>query len=114
MGMTTEIGVIDNGQLLRVSGRLDGASSPALEKDLLGQFATQGARVLVDLSGLDYVSSAGLRVILMASKRARQVQGRLVLCALQAQVSEVFEMSGFSRILEIVASEADGRKRMAE
>lgn len=105
---------IDGGVALRVSGRLDGATAPQLEKPLLAQFAGSSERVLLDLAGLDYVSSAGLRVFLMGAKRARQVGGRLVLCGLQPMVGEVFQMSGFGRILDIVATEADARARLRD
>ncbi|HRQ57159.1 MAG TPA: STAS domain-containing protein [Azoarcus taiwanensis] len=106
--------VIDEGVALRVSGRLDGATAPRLEKPLMALFAENGEQVLLDLAGLDYVSSAGLRVFLMAAKRARQVDGKLVLCGLQPMVGEVFEMSGFGRILDIAATEADGRARLRD
>lgn len=105
---------IDEGVALRVAGRLDGATAAQLEKPLLALFDDGSARVLLDLAGLDYVSSAGLRIFLMAGKRARQTQGRLVLCGLQPMVGEVFEMSGFGRILDIAATEADARVRLRD
>ena len=105
---------IDDGVALRVTGRLDGSSAAQLEKPLLALFDDDGTRVLLDLAGLDYVSSAGLRIFLMAAKRARQVKGRLVLCGLQPMVGEVFEMSGFGRILDIATTEADARARLAD
>jgi anti-anti-sigma factor len=85
-----------------LSGHLDSATSGDFEKSLQGRFQTVGGRVLVDFSKLDYISSAGLRVVLMAAKRAKTNQGHLVLFGLQPHVREIFEISGFLRILEIV------------
>ena len=112
MSLNTATEAIEGGQLLRVLGRLDSSTAPVLEKALLGLLEQDGARVLVDFAALGYVSSAGLRVVLMAAKQARLVKGRLVLCELQPHVADVFEMSGFTRILEIAESEAAGRARL--
>ncbi|MBE9607995.1 STAS domain-containing protein [Chitinilyticum piscinae] len=113
MAISTTLETLADTSLLRASGRLDGSTSPQLEKNLLPLLAEPGSKVLLDLAELDYVSSAGLRIILMAAKRAKQAGGRFVLCGLQPQVSEVFEMSGFTRILELAASVDEGRGRLA-
>ncbi|RDK04114.1 STAS domain-containing protein [Paraburkholderia lacunae] len=84
-----------------LSGRLDSATSGDFEKHLQTLFESSGARALMDFSSLDYISSAGLRVVLMAAKRAKQAQGRLVLCGLQPHVKDVFEISGFLKILTV-------------
>lgn len=84
-----------------IKGRVDSASAGEMEKALLPLFGTPGERAIVDFSSLDYISSAGLRVVLMLAKRARQSQGRLVLCSLSPQVREVFEISGFLKILDV-------------
>jgi|SRR5690554_2545957 len=113
MSLNTTIEGIEGGQLLRVMGRLDSATAAALEPPLLEPFNVEGARILVDFGALNYVSSAGLRVILMGAKKARETRGRLVLCSLQPHVAEVFEMSGFTRIVDIVQDETAGRQRIA-
>lgn len=102
-----------NIHLANVVGRIDSANAASFEKDLLSLFDTPQARILVDLTGLDYISSAGLRVVLMAAKRAKQSQGRLVLCGMQPHVREVFEISGFIKILEIVADRAAGEAALS-
>jgi anti-anti-sigma factor len=86
----------------RPRGRLDSQSSPLFEQELLQYIESGGGRLLLDFSELTYISSAGLRVILVAAKRMKAVGGRFVLAALNDQVSEVFEISGFSRLLDIV------------
>jgi anti-anti-sigma factor len=71
----------------------------------------EGERQLViDLSQLNYVSSAGLRVFLLASKRLSPAGGKLVLCSLQEPVKEVFEIVGFFSILSILGSRDEALK----
>ncbi|MNL88983.1 putative anti-sigma factor antagonist BtrV [compost metagenome] len=65
-------------------------------------------RLVFDLSSLDYISSAGLRVILLAGKRLRASKGKLVLVGLQTMVREVFDMSGFLSLFAITATLDEG------
>jgi anti-anti-sigma factor len=102
MTFQSDMTLDDGVQQVTLTGRLDSLTSSGLEKSLQPLFETTGSRTLVDFSALSYVSSAGLRVILMAAKRAKQSQGRLVLCGLLPHVREVFEISGFLKILDVV------------
>jgi anti-sigma B factor antagonist len=86
--------------VVAVAGRLDSTSSPALEEVLCARVLAQPA-VIVDLQQLQYVSSAGLRVLLKSAKAARGAQHRLALAALTPQVQEVFDISGFTSIFQI-------------
>jgi anti-anti-sigma factor len=61
-------------------------------------------RLAVDLSQLDYVSSSGLRVFLLAAKQLQGTQGKIVLCALKDHVRQVFDLAGFSSVLSIYGS----------
>jgi stage II sporulation protein AA (anti-sigma F factor antagonist) len=97
----------DDIQVVRPQGRLDSASSPAFEKDLIGNIDGGSRLMVLDLSGLQYISSAGLRVLLLAAKRMKSGGGRLALCSLSRQISEVFEISGFNSILDIYPSYDD-------
>jgi anti-anti-sigma factor len=84
-------------------GRLDTATAPAVETRLL-ELLAGGDRVIADLAEVNYVSSAGLRVLLKAAKMARVAGGGFALAAPQPPVREVLEISGFDKILEIHAS----------
>lgn len=86
---------------LQAHGRLDSTACADFEQTLLPLFDQGGLAVILDCQALEYVSSAGLRVILMAAKRATQTQGRLLLCQLQDNVREVLEISGFLKILDV-------------
>ena len=86
-----------------VKGRLDSATSPAFETFLLKKIDGGDTRVVLDLAALEYVSSAGLRVFMMAARRLKVVQGRVAVCALQPSVQEVFEISGFTSLFAAFA-----------
>ncbi|MYN43964.1 anti-sigma factor antagonist [Pseudoduganella sp. FT93W] len=101
MSFQYDFSQLDGATAVRLSGRLDSATASGFEKPLQDLFNQPASRVLMDFSALDYISSAGLRVVLMAAKRAKQSQGALVLCSLQQQVRDVFEISGFLRILDV-------------
>jgi anti-anti-sigma factor len=87
--------------ILMPSGRLDTSAAPAFEREMVAATQSDTGPLLIDLGELVYVSSAGLRVILMAAKRVRAKGGRLALCGLQPQVAEVFEISGFGAIVPV-------------
>ena len=92
--------------IVAISGSLDSATSPEAQKSLDGVLA--GAKkVVLDVSNLDYISSAGLRVLLGVAKKLRASGGALRLFGLNQSVKEVFEISGFSTILSVYPSEAE-------
>ena len=102
--------------VVTLNGHLDTASSLPLE-DRLRRLIEEGAtRLLLDLTGVDYVNSSGLKAILVAAKQIEAAGGRFALCGLNANVFMVFEMIGFTRILSILPAreeavrslEADG------
>jgi anti-sigma B factor antagonist len=87
-------------------GRLDSASAKAFEESLMRVAAAEKPAVVVDFTDLDYISSAGLRVLLMAAKRTKAAHGALVLCGLKPHVREVFDVSGFSTLFTIETDRA--------
>ncbi len=91
----------DEIQIVRPQGRLDGTNSPALEKHVLNIIDGGSRRLLIDLAQLQYISSAGLRTALVVAKRMKAVGGQLALCSANAQIAEVFKVSGFDSILDI-------------
>jgi len=91
----------DSCTILSIDGRLDTANYGVLEAKLTDLLARGHARILLDCSKLDYVSSSGLRVFLTGLKKVTAAQGKFVLCSLQENIQEIFEISGFSGIFEI-------------
>lgn len=88
------------GQVLTVGlkGRLDASTSKTVEDFLLKQIDAGDRLFVLDLGQLEYISSVGLRVFMMAAKRLKVVQGKIVVCALTAPIKEVFEISGFTSL----------------
>lgn len=87
--------------ILELEGRLDSATAPDLEKKVLALIEQSANKILLDFNNLDYISSAGLRVVLMGAKKTKASGGKIVLCALKEHVKEVFDIAGFSSILSI-------------
>jgi len=83
---------------LALKGRLDTTTAPQLQGVILEEFKTAGT-VRLDFIELVYVSSAGLRVLLLGEKTAKSKQGKQILANVSADIMEVFEMTGFSSIL---------------
>lgn len=101
--MLTEIKQDAIGDVLVVGpqGKLDGNGAKNLEQVLQKAMEEGASRILFDFTGLAYISSSGLRVILATAKRVRNESGKVALCELNDNIQKVFEMSGFSSILNI-------------
>ena len=97
--MTIEIKKAETGTIIEISGRLDTTTAPVLDKTITGDIP-ENTKLVLDLKGLEYISSAGLRVLLSAQKKM-QKSGGMTLKNVCAEVMEVFEMTGFADILVI-------------
>ncbi len=93
--------------VLLPQGRLDSNNAAEVEAEILEHLAAGTKRIVVDFAGLDYISSAGLRVVLVVAKRLKQAGGAFVLCRLPAHIREVFEISGFLSILKTTDTRED-------
>jgi anti-anti-sigma factor len=88
-------------RVLELSGRLDTETAADVELALQDLFAAGEREYVIDLSGIGYVSSAGLRVLLSLAKQLDGGKGSLRLCGLNAAVTQVFEVAGFSKLFAI-------------
>jgi anti-anti-sigma factor len=89
------------------AGRIDTTTAPALEAAIETEIAGGARRLLVDLSGVPYVSSMGLRILLLAAKRLRAPDDRFGLSGLAPEVEKVMRLTGFSSILRCFASRGE-------
>jgi anti-sigma B factor antagonist len=103
---------IDDVVVLKASGDLTAATSGALEQMVRAELAAGGNRMVIDLSSVRYVASAGLRVFLIAAK-AIGGKGRFVLAGANPSVRQVLDIAGFSGIIEIHGSVPDAVSRAA-
>jgi len=94
-------------KILHLEGRLDAASAPVLEKKLSELFEKPLKYLLIDFSKIDYLSSAGMRLLLSYSKKLKNLGGQLAFCSIGDEVMEVIKMAGFERILSIYPKEQD-------
>jgi anti-anti-sigma factor len=93
-----------NATIVSLEGRMDASSSPSAEAVLFRLIQSGTRQIVVDMSQLDYISSAGLRVMLASLKKLRDDGGRLVLAGLKPQIQNVFEIAGFQRIFTIYST----------
>ena len=93
--------------VVRLEGRLDAASSPQLEKKLHSIIESGYFKLILNFSSVDYLSSAGMRLMLAISKKLKSLEGKLVACQMSDDVMEVIKMAGFQQVIEIYPSEEE-------
>ncbi len=81
--------------VVALTGKLDTVTAPVFEKQIREVIASGAVRLVLDLSGIEYISSAGLRGLLVMSKLLKEKQGKSCLVGVKGNVRSVFEMSGF-------------------
>ena len=81
--------------VLNVSGRLDATTAGELEASLVPLIENDGKKIVLDLEGLEYISSAGLRIMLLGMKMIKKISGKLVICEMREHIREIFEIAGF-------------------
>lgn len=87
--------------ILAIDGRIDTLTAGDFEIYVMQEIAKGKPKLIIDCSGLSYISSSGLRVFLMAQKKMLSSGGQLSLCCLQPPIKEIFDISGFSGIFNI-------------
>ncbi|MYD42473.1 MAG: STAS domain-containing protein [Gammaproteobacteria bacterium] len=87
--------------VIDVSGRVDGTNASAFDTSLQELIGESSQAIVLDLDGLTYMSSAGLRTILMTAKRLQARKAELALCSLRSTINEIFQIAGFDRILAV-------------
>ncbi len=105
--MTISVTTTNDVKILLCEGALDTQTSPDAHNQLK-QLIEEGARkILVNFEKLEYISSAGLHVLLTTAKQLKSVEGELRVCGLNEVVKEVFDISGFMTILKVFGSESE-------
>ena len=110
MGMDIGVEIRGNVIVVAVQGRIDHLNAAAFHDTLtphLAECRAGGAGIVLDLAGLEYISSAGLRIFMIAAKQARARSGRIAVAQMQPLVQEIFEISHFHLVYEIFATTHD-------
>ncbi len=91
----------ENTVVLMPDGRIDGMSARDFQESAEAAVDLTDNRVVVDLGGITYISSAGLRVMLMLAKALKQRNVDFLLCSMSPPIQEVFHISGFDKIMSV-------------
>lgn len=93
--------------IFRIKGRLDSVSSPLAEKKIFEAINNGQNNLLLDMSGVSYLSSSGMRMLLSITKKLRTMSGKLALCSVTTNVVDVLKMSGFDHALQLFKTEEE-------
>ncbi|MEL7431467.1 MAG: STAS domain-containing protein [Chlamydiota bacterium] len=113
MNIQIDVEEVENKYILRIQGRIDTMTTPILEKRIEELVKQNHWDLLADFTDVEYLSSAGLRVLLSSTKKARAHQGHFVLFSIDEDVLEIIKMAGFERVLTICTSEKDALQSCA-
>lgn len=94
-------------KIVTLTGKLDTVTAPQAEEHILGLVDQGSLNVVLDFTDVDFVSSAGLRILLASTKKLRAKGGELRVCCLNETVQDVFDLSGFSTLLKVYPSLSD-------
>ena len=97
----------DNVVILEPVGRIDTNTSSEFELKIVALLDAGEKKFVIDLENIDYISSAGLRVLLMAGKKLKTIDGNLILCSMSDHIKEVFDLAGFTPIFSISPSRSE-------
>lgn len=91
--------------ILKIEGRLDATTSSQIESKVAAITETGKNKLIFNLQNMDYLSSAGMRVLLAVTKKLKSLNGKFIVCCVNDDVLEIIKMAGFNQILHIVSSE---------
>ena len=105
--MEVTVKEVNEVSVLSFEGNLDTNTAPQAQEQIDQLIDGGSSKILINFHELNYISSAGLRVLLATAKKLKATSGDLKICGLNQTVQEVFDISGFSSILSVVATEED-------
>lgn len=93
--------------VIRLIGRLDAITASDAERKILSIIDRGEVKLLLDFRHVEYISSAGMRVLLAIAKKLRGLSGKLVLCSVNPRVMDVLKMSGFDHVMDLQKDEQE-------
>lgn len=106
-GINIQIEEDQGASIVRIEGRMDAASAPILERKLAEKIDEGKIKLVLDFAKVDYLSSAGMRLLLSTTKKLKGGKGGLHLCSVTEEVMEIIKMAGFERIIQIFPTEQE-------
>jgi len=110
--MAPEISVIEGTTVVALPRRFDADSAPAMEKELEPVIGRHPERLLFDFSGTDYLSSAGMRVLVKTLHTMKETGGTVAFSSLNSQVEYIFEIAGFLKLFTIFKTREKALKHL--
>ena len=107
IGLQIQEQEIDQKMVMRIIGRLDAASAPILENKVTSLLEGEHDFLILDFQQLEYLSSAGMRFLLSATKQLKAKNGHLVLFGIRPEVMDIISMAGFDQILNICSTQEE-------
>jgi len=104
---------LGDAQVFTLTGRLDSEATPEFERQCLKEIRGETMTLILDLSGLEYLSSAGLRTILSNGKTLQAKEGKLVLCVPKGQTRQIVEAVGFHMMFIVCGNLEEAGKHVA-
>lgn len=104
-----EVLVEEKGEVIvvKIEGRVDAATSPQLEKKLNSIIDSGYFKLILNFADVDYLSSAGMRLMLAITKKLKSLEGKLVACNMNEEIMEIIKMAGFQNVIEIYPTEEE-------
>ena len=90
--------------IAKAEGRVDGANALEFHEALEAAISSDDGAMVLDLGGISYISSAGLRVVLLVAKTLQKQSAKMAVCSLSEPIREIFEISGFDKIIPVYGS----------
>ncbi len=107
VGLNIQEQDVNGVKVLRLEGRLDAVSSGLLEKKMQEFLQHSHVHCVLDFTKIDYLSSAGMRLLLSMTKKMKHEEGMLAICSMHDDVMEIIRMAGFEKILAIYPLEKE-------
>jgi anti-anti-sigma factor len=104
---------VDGVSVVTARGRLDGAASGPFADRVQELIVAERPKLLVDFAGIDFVTSAGLRAVLLILKKVKSMNGAFALCNVQKPVREVLDITGFAGMIDIYPERASALRALA-
>lgn len=103
----------DDAAVAAVSGRVDSANAKDFDQELSDIIEAGASRLVVDCGDLTYISSAGLRALLVAIKKTNAAGGGVAMCRVPAHIKEVLDVSGFTRLTKVFDTAEEAQASLA-
>jgi anti-sigma B factor antagonist len=110
--MDTTVSIYRNARVITIAGEIDGSTAPGAQAEILAQ-AEPGARVILDMTGVTYMSSAGLRMLLTAYRTINGKGGKIVLVGLSSDLKDTMSVTGFLDFFTCCDTLDDGAAALA-